>query len=85
MVTHMKTTIEIPGPLLEEAKRLATREGTTLKSLLEEALRRLLAERRKATRFKLRRASFKGDGYTPEFANATWDKIRDEAYKGRGS
>jgi hypothetical protein len=81
----MKTTVEIPNPLLQEVRRLAEREGTTLKSLLEEALRRLLADRKRSAPFKLGPASFKGDGYTAEFTNATWDKIRDATYKGRGT
>ena len=35
MVTHMKTTIELADPLLEEARSVAAREGTTLRALLE--------------------------------------------------
>jgi len=85
MVTHMKTTIELPEPLLADLKRLAAREGTTLKSLLEEALRKLIADRRRKAPFKLRKASFKGTGMTPEFENASWEDTRDASYKGRGT
>ena len=35
MVAHMKTTIEIPDPLFEAAKKAAVRDGTTLKALVE--------------------------------------------------
>src|SRR5438270_10862100 len=40
-------------------------------------------ERRKAktaTRFKLRRASFKGQGLQPQFRAASWKDVRDQSY-----
>jgi Bacterial antitoxin of type II TA system, VapB len=81
----MKTTLEIADPLLEEAKRIAATEGETLRSLVEQGLRAVLAERkRKRKPFKLRDASFKGTGVTPEFQGAGWDKLREAIYEGRG-
>lgn len=41
MGSHMKTTIEIPDDLIEEAKVLARADRTTLRSLVEEGLRDL--------------------------------------------
>ena len=79
----MKTTVEIPDSLLEEAKRLAAREGSSIRALVEEGLRRTLAERKRAT-FRLRKATFKGTGIQPTLAGASWDRIRDAAYEGRG-
>jgi len=38
----MKTTVEISDALLEAAKAEAAQRGTTLRSLLEEGLRRVL-------------------------------------------
>ena len=35
--------------------------------------------------FRLRRASFAGEGLSPDLADGTWEDIRDEAYRGRGS
>lgn len=82
----MKTTLDIADPLFAEAKRIAARDGETLRSLVEQGLRKVLAERsRKAKPFKLRDASFKGTGMTPEFEGASWDKIRDAIYEGRGA
>jgi hypothetical protein len=80
----MKTTVEIPNALLAEARRVASREGTTVRALVEEGLRRVLADRRQAGPFRLRKASFKGHGLQPGLANASWDAIRDLAYEGRG-
>jgi hypothetical protein len=38
MVSHMKTTIQIPDSLFEEARQLAHRERTTLKALVTEKM-----------------------------------------------
>jgi hypothetical protein len=42
IVTHMKTTVELPDDLLAEAKAMALRNRTTLKALLTRALEREL-------------------------------------------
>jgi hypothetical protein len=44
----MKTTIEIDDRLLERAKRHASAHGTTLRAVVEEALRARLAPRPEA-------------------------------------
>jgi len=80
----MKTTVEIPDSLLEEARRLASREGTTVRALVEEGLRRLVAERKRGGAFRLRKATFKGSGLQPHVAGAPWERIREIAYEGRG-
>ena len=81
----MKTTVEISDPLLQRARQTARREKTTVRQLIEEGLRRVLAERRQRGPFRLRKASFRGDGLQPELAAAGWDRIRDRAYEGRGA
>jgi hypothetical protein len=80
----MKTTIQIPDSLFEEARKVARRDRTTLKVLVEQGLRRVIAERRKRTKFRLRKASFKGEGLQPHLAGASWEQIRDLSYEGRG-
>ncbi len=86
MVTRMKTTVEISDQALQEAKRVAAQEGTTLRALLEDGLRRVLAERRRRRAgFRLRKVTFKGRGMSPEFAGASWAEMRDAAYRGHGA
>jgi CRISPR/Cas system-associated protein Csm6 len=80
----MKTTIQIPDSLFEEVRKLAHRERTTLKALVEEGLRRIISERKRRGKFRLRRATFKGNGLQPQLAGASWDHIRDLSYEGRG-
>ena len=80
----MKTTVEIPDALLAEARKLAAREGTTVRALIEQGLRRVIGERKRAGPFRLRQATFKGDGLQSDVAAASWERIRDMAYEGRG-
>ena len=80
----MKTTVEIPDTLMKEARRLASRERTTLRVLIVEGLRRVLTERRRSAGFRLRKATFKGNGLQPEVAGAPWERLRDMVYEGRG-
>ena len=82
---HMKTTVEIPDSLLEQARRLASKERTTVRALVEEGLRRVVADHKRARPFKLRKVSFKGNGLQPQMAGAAWQQIRDAAYQGRGA
>ena len=84
LVAEMKTTIDISDPLLREAKRLAMREGVTLKALIERGLHRVISERKQAPPFKLRQASVKGMGLQPGVRNASWEQLLDMAYEGRG-
>jgi hypothetical protein len=80
----MKTTIHIPDSLFEEARRVAHRERSTLRALVEEGLRRVLSDHSKRGGFRLRKATFRGKGLQPGFKGASWDRIRDASYEGRG-
>lgn len=80
----MKTTLDISDLLLREAKKIAARDRTTLRALVEQGLRKIIAERKVERRFRLRIVTFKGQGLVPELRDADWDKIRDLAYEGRG-
>ena len=84
MVSHMKRTVEIADPLLEEARRLVAREGTTVRALIEQGLREVLAERRRAGLFRLRKASFRGSGLQDGAQGLTWDRLRELTCARRG-
>jgi predicted transcriptional regulator len=79
----MKTTVELPDELLREAQELARAEGTTMRSVLEEGLRTVIARHRRAQGFSLRDASVDGRGLRPDVAEAGWDKIRELSYGDR--
>ena len=81
----MKTTLDIADPLFVEAKRIAARDGETLRSLVEQGLRKVLAERRrKAKPFKLRDASFGTPGAGSAYETLSWEEKRALIYEGRG-
>ena len=84
MVSHMKTTVDIAEPILTEARQLAATEGTTLRELVEEGLRRVLGERRRRRPFTLPDASFGGRGLQPGIREGDWASVRERAYEGRG-
>jgi len=84
MGAHMKTTVEIAAALFGEAKKIASRDRTTFRTLVEEGLRHVIAERGRRGQCKLRKATFKGKGLSAEAAAVGWDKIRESVYEGRG-
>lgn len=84
MVTHMKTTIDISYSLFEAAKKAAAKEGTTLRALVELGLRRVLEEKKRSQVFRLRKASFRGEGLQDSVKNRSWEEIRELSYGGRG-
>ena len=81
----MKTTIEIADDLFERAQRLARKEKTSFRALTEAGLRLVLKERQSKPKRLPPLVTVRGRGLTDEFKNASWDKIRDEVYRGRGA
>ena len=79
----MKTTIDISDPLLEAARQAASRDGTTVRALVEHGLRLALAERRRSIRFQLKDASVDGRGLQPGIEGLSWDELRALAYGDR--
>ena len=76
----MRTIVEIPDSLTDEARRLAARQDTTLRVLIIEGLRKIVAERKHTGGFRLRNASFRGNGLQSDLAGAASERIRDVAY-----
>ncbi len=62
MGAHMKTTIELSDALFSSAKALASTRHTTLRALVEDGLRRVLADSQTKAppAFKLRDARVRG-------------------------
>jgi succinylarginine dihydrolase len=84
MVIHMKTTVDISDSLLEAAKKAAAREGTTLRALIELGLRQVIETRGRGGVYRLRKASFRGNGLQPAAKDLTWEQMRELAYGERG-
>jgi hypothetical protein len=78
----MKTFVDIPIPLLQEAHNLAAHRGTTVEALVEQGLHRVIEERKSDSTFRLRKATFKGDGLQPGAGD--WAQLHALACEGRG-
>jgi hypothetical protein len=82
----MKTMIDIADALPIDAKRVAAREGVSVRALVEQGLRRVLDERqRKTPGFKLRKASVQGRGLQTGLQGAAFERLRELAYEGHGA
>lgn len=81
----MKTTLEISTPLLRRARKVAARERTTLRALVEEGLAKSLEIRATKSAKIPPLVVVQGRGLTPEFAAGGWEKIRAAIYEGRGA
>ena len=77
----VKTTMDISDPLLREARKIAARDNTTLRALVEQGLRQVVAEKKKDKPFRLRDGSVGGKGLHPDVAGKSWDDIRDIIYE----
>lgn len=66
MLPHMRTSIDISDALLAKARKVMAKKRVTLRSLVEEGLRRVLDEDPRASDFELRDARFDGPtGFAP--------------------
>lgn len=80
----MKTTVDISEPLLRQAKRLAAKRGTTLRAVIEDALRDALAKSQSQEPVELVTFIVDGKGLQPGLSWDDFSALRDLAYEGRG-
>ena len=81
----MKTTVEIADALLARARRVAAREGETLRSLIESGLAKELAARQQRSKpFKLRSVTVDGDGLRTDVAHLSMHEAILMSYEDRG-
>lgn len=80
MLSHMKTTINLPDALWQSARRYAKEHNTTVTALIQEGLHKVLHERITSQRFALPDCSFGEGGLSAEFCGRGWDQIREAAY-----
>jgi hypothetical protein len=75
-----KTTVEINDGVLAAAKERAARERTTLREVVETALRAYGRGGTPRSDFRLRDAAVGGRGLRPEFAGRPFGDVVDAAY-----
>ena len=79
----MKTTVEISDALLARAKRQAKRSGRPLRALVEEGLRRVLADEPARSVYELPDRSVGSPEGPNPLSAMSWQDLRDEIYGGR--
>ncbi len=80
----MKTTIDIPLPLLKKAKKYSEEHHITLKALVEVAISQVLSGKANNQKFQLEDKSVSGHGLQSDFDWNDWASIREASYEGRG-
>lgn len=81
----MKTTIELNDSILAQTKKTAREKGTTMKDIIESALRRYLAEESGTKEpYRLENHPFEGQGVHEGITEGSWESVRERIYEGRG-
>jgi hypothetical protein len=83
----MKITFEIAEELLARTREVARCEGTTLRALIEEALRTGLAQREREHNapYQWPDLGVDGEGLAPGLEEGSWEALRHRIYAGQGA
>lgn len=84
-VALMKTTIDIADDLFARSRKLARREGKTMRALVEEGLRLALQARSAEPAADFSFPTFGKGGLQAEFKAASWQALRDAIYATPGA
>lgn len=77
----MKTTVDLPDSLFQEAKACAEARGVSFRQIIEEGLRAVIQPSGKPGRFRLRDGSY---GRPGSRGPQNWQAVREAIYQGRG-
>lgn len=77
----MKTTVEIQDDLLRRAKQRARDTGRTLRSVMEDGLRRALDDERPPNGYKMPDMSVGDPNAENPLKKYTWPQLRDIIYE----
>lgn len=84
MLSHMRTTLDLPDPLFREAKKLARARKIPFRALVAEGLRRVLTDEAPRRKFTLVDRSTGKGGLVGGLAWTDWERLRDLVYEGHG-
>jgi len=80
MLTHMRTSIDIPDPLFRRAKKLARERGMTLKDLLLEGLRSSVEPENRRGAHRMKDRSFGEGGLVEGLSWSDSERINELVY-----
>ena len=81
----MKTTLDIQDALLLRAKESARKQGRSLRSIVEEGLRQVLASGTQRNRYKLPDCSAGNRSAPDPLEKYSWQELRELIYEDRTS
>ena len=76
----MKTTIDIQDELMARAKEIARRTGRSLRAVVEEGLRRVLADEQSPNVYRLPDFSVGDPNASDPLEALSWQDLREEIY-----
>ena len=76
----MKTTLDLHDELMKRAKRHASQTGRPLRSVVEDGLRRVLAEEQITKAYKLLDLSVGDPNANDPLEALSWQDLRDQIY-----
>jgi hypothetical protein len=79
----MRTSFDLPDPLLDDAKRLARERGIPLRDLVEEGLRLVLSRTKVNKPYKLKDCSYGTGGLVEGLSWGDWDRLIELSYGDR--
>lgn len=83
MLWHMRTSIDIPDPLLRRAKKLAQRRGTTLRQLLIDGLLSVVEQGTRTSDYQMQDCSFGSGGLVEGLSWSDTDSLDELVYGDR--
>ncbi len=83
MFTHMRTSLDIPEPLLKRAKRLARERSTTLRQLLLDGLRSVIERGTETASYQMQDCSFGAGGLVEGLSWSDTERIDELVYGDR--
>ena len=84
MLTHMRTSIDIPDALLRRAKKLARERGITLRQLLLEGLQSAVERPDLAATHRMKDCSFGEGGLVDGMSWSDMERLDELVYGDRG-
>jgi hypothetical protein len=86
MASHMKTTVQIPDALLADVQKIAQKNNTTFRALVQEGLLHVVErERLKKKPLKLKDCSYPPKHQVKKLVEPmNWEDLRAMIYEGHG-
>jgi hypothetical protein len=83
MLLHMRTSVDIPDPLLKRAKRLARERSTTLRQLLVDGLRLVVERGEEPAPYRMQDCSHGSGGLVEGLSWSDTERIDELTYEDR--